>query len=91
MKTSTEIVSAANIIGDERAVEAVAKAGFDAWDFSMFHMIGYNWTTKEATKTNHPLGGKDYLAFARKLKQIGLDNGIVCNQSHAPFPTYCDD
>ena len=30
--------------------------------------------------------GENYLAFARKLKRIGLDNGIVCNQSHAPFP-----
>ena len=26
-----------------------------------------------------------------ELKKIGLDNGIVCNQSHAPFPTYCDE
>ena len=27
--------------------------------------------------------------FMIKLKKIGLDNGIVCNQSHAPFP--CSD
>ena len=27
------------------------------------------------------------MAFARKLRQIGLDNGMTCNQSHAPFPT----
>ena len=40
-------------------------------------------------ENNHPLFGNDYLAFARKLKQIGLDNGILCNQSHAPFPTSC--
>ena len=36
MKISTEIGSAAKIIGDERTVEYTAKAGFDAWDFSMF-------------------------------------------------------
>ena len=29
--------------------------------------------------------GEDYLKFARRLRQVGLDNGIVCNQSHAPF------
>jgi len=29
------------------------------------------------------------LKFARKLKQVGLDNGIICNQSHAPFPSHC--
>jgi len=30
MKISTEINSAAKIIGEERAVEYIAKAGFDA-------------------------------------------------------------
>ena len=30
--------------------------------------------------------GDRYLEFARKLKRIGRDNGIECNQSHAPFP-----
>lgn len=88
MKISTEIGSAAKIIGDERAVEAVAKAGFDAWDFSMSDSFcKYDWKTKSVLESGHPLSGKDYLKYARKLKQIGLDNGIVCNQSHAPFPT----
>ena len=32
------------------------------------------------------LNGPNYLKFAGKLKQIGLDHGIICNQSHAPFP-----
>ena len=91
MKISTEIASIARVIGEEKAVEYCAKAGFDAWDFSMFSMCGYDYDRKCAIKTNHPLSGSDYLKFARKLKQIGLDNGIVCNQSHAPFPTYCDE
>ena len=43
MKISTEIASAARIIGEEKAVEYVAKAGFDAWDFSMFSMCKYDW------------------------------------------------
>ena len=38
MKISTEIASAAKIIGEEKAIEYYAKAGFDAWDFSMFEM-----------------------------------------------------
>lgn len=87
MKISTEIASAAKIIGEEKAVEYFAKAGFDAWDFSMFAMCKYDWGKKALFETNHPLASNEYLAFARKLKQIGLDNGIVCNQSHAPFPS----
>lgn len=80
MKISTEIHSAARIIGEEKAVEYIAKAGFDAWDFTMFKMCG------KPEQNGHPLVGSNYLSFARRLKQIGLDNGIVCNQSHAPFP-----
>ncbi len=85
MKISTEIVSLARKIGEERAVEYVAKAGFDAWDFSMFSMCRYNRNEKVFLENNHPLASSNYLAFARKLKQIGIDNGIHCNQSHAPF------
>ena len=36
MKISTEIGSIATLVGEEKAVELVAKIGFDAWDFSMF-------------------------------------------------------
>lgn len=87
MKISTEIHSAAQIVGEDRAIEYYAKAGFDAWDFSMFSMWKYDWGKKTFSKSDHPLAGNDYLKFARRLKRIGLDNGIVCNQSHAPFPS----
>jgi len=87
MKISTEISSARRLVGEERAVEYVAKAGFDAWDFSMFAMCNKDKVNRVLAPCDHPLAGKDYLAFARRLKRIGLDNGIVCNQSHAPFPS----
>lgn len=80
MKISSEFHSVARTVGEEKAIEYIAKAGFDAWDFSMF---GMNGKRKEQP---HPLEGNDYLTYVRKLKNIGLDNGIVCNQSHAPFP-----
>lgn len=89
MKTSTEIASAARIVGEEKAIELIAKAGFSAWDFSMFRMCDYEWATGNVLPSDHPLAGSDPLAFAKKLKQVGLDNGIVCNQSHAPFPSCC--
>ena len=87
MKISTEIASAARLVGEEKAVELVAKAGFDAWDFSMFAMRRWDWANHCPLMTGHPLQRGNYLAFARHLKQIGLDNGIHCNQSHAPFPS----
>ena len=48
MKISTEINSARRIIGEEKAVELYAKAGFDAWDFSMFNMFTFAWNTRKA-------------------------------------------
>ncbi len=89
MKTSTEISSAARIVGEEKAIELIAKAGFSAWDFSMFKMCNYDWANGKVLPSDHPLAGSGAVAFAKKLKQVGLDNGIVCNQSHAPFPSCC--
>ena len=88
MKISNEIGSTSNLVGMEKAVELCAKAGFDAWDFSMFDMCRFNWKTMQPVESDHPLAGNDYLAYARELKKIGLENGIVCNQSHAPFPVH---
>ena len=83
MRTSTQIETASVLVGEEKAVEYVAKAGFDAWDFSMFAMCDYDWRLGAVRPTTHPLAGENYLAFARKLKQIGLDNGITCKQKPA--------
>ncbi len=87
MKISTEIESTDKIIGAEKAVEYVAKAGFDAWDLSMFYICRYSDEAGMMIDSDHPLGKSDYLKFARQLRRIGEDNGIVCNQSHAPFPS----
>lgn len=89
MKTSSEISSAASKIGEEKAIEYFAKAGFDAWDFSMFEMARYDDQNKCVIETGHPLTTPQYLKFARKLKHIGDECGIECNQSHAPFPVFC--
>ena len=89
MKISTEIGSASKRIGEERAVEYYGKAGFDAFDLSLFGTYSYDWKRGVYGDIGHPFTGHDYLAFARRLKQIGLAYGMVCNQSHAPYPTCC--
>ena len=83
MKISTEIASIAKKVGNERAVELCGKAGFDAWDFSMFDM---HKAVMLPLPGRRQLNSMKYLHLAKRLKQIGLDNGMVCNQSHAPFP-----
>lgn len=83
-RISTEIGSTARHVGEERAVELVARAGFDAWDLTMTGMVDRH--AGPIALTDHPLNRPDYAAFVRRLRRIGEDNGIRCNQTHAPFP-----
>lgn len=86
MKISTEIDSIARIVGREKAVVLCAEAGFDAWDFSLLDIHKTDWQTELPLPDISVRNNRYYLQVARELKRIGLDNGIVCNQSHAPFP-----
>lgn len=91
MKISTQIHALSKLVGAEKAIEMLGKAGFDAWDFSLFPMAEMNWETNCLYDISHPLRDGDYLAYARKLRHIGEEYGMVCNQSHAPFPIYNDE
>ena len=89
MKTSTEIASIARRVGREKAIEYVAKAGFDAYDLSMSSMITYNPENWEMMVNKEDLlAGSHYLRHVRHLKKVADDNGIPCNQSHAPHPVH---
>lgn len=88
MITSTEIAVLTKRVGFEKAIEYVAKAGFDAYDLSMFSMIEREGN--EIFASNTPFGGKDYIKHVKKIKRLAEDNGIFCNQSHAPFYGYMD-
>ena len=87
LKTSTDIASIALIVGELKAVEMVAKAGFDGYDLSLFEMARYDG--KQVVQKGHPLQSRNALQYVREIKQVAQDNGLVCNQSHAPFPVYC--
>ena len=88
-KTSTEIASIAEIVGELKAVELVAKAGFDGYDLSLFEMARYDG--KQVVRKGHPLQSKQALEYVRQIKQVAQDHGIVCNQSHAPYPSYAPE
>lgn len=85
MKISTEISSASTVVGEAKAIEMVAKAGFDAYDLSMFKMGRLSEGTWGYV-ISHPYNSPTSYNYAKELRKIADDNGIVCNQSHAPFP-----
>ncbi len=61
--------------GDEKAIEMIAAAGFDAIDFSFFWM----------PKGESILDGDDYLDRAKQLRDHAEKHGIAFTQAHAPF------
>ena len=75
MLISTEIASAAKLVGEEKAVEWVAKAGFDAVDISLCDM-----RTDE-----NPFNAQNYKEFAESLVAVAKKHGVYFNQAHAPF------
>lgn len=67
----------AKYYGEEDSIRILAKAGFDAIDWSYFTML----------KDEDPWCQEDYLERARKMKAIGDECGVGFSQAHAPFPS----
>lgn len=66
--------------GVDKAIEMLAKAGFDAYDFSLCEMQDDHWLMRE-----------DWREKAANLRAVADKCSIVCNQSHAPFPSSVGD
>jgi len=88
MKISMNLSFVQNIFGIERSIELCARAGFDAFDLSLQKIVSYNFREKTVSIQDHPLLGEDRLAVAAKIRALADSCGIVCNQTHAPFPIH---
>ncbi len=69
-------------IGEKEAIKLFKDAGFEAFDMSLFRMI---------KKDNDYYTDEDYINRATELRKYIDEIGIVCNQSHAPFPSSFGD
>lgn len=70
-------------VGAKRGIELAAKAGFDAVDFSLQHVMSSDGSVFNSEK---------YKDEAEKYREIAEQNGIVFNQTHTVYPTsYSDD
>lgn len=77
MKLVTQTQIMAENYGDEEGIRILAKAGFDAVDWSFFAM-----------ETGQGIWCSDaYKEHALRLKEIGSECGIGFAQAHAPFPS----
>ena len=74
LSTNTSYLS--RKFGHEKAIEMLAKAGFDAYDMSFFDNVN--------PETNG-FFSDNYREYAKSLREFADKVGIVCNQAHAPF------
>ncbi len=74
LSTQTDIVF--HTLGEKDGIDVLARAGYDAIDFSMFPM------SHDAC----PLNTCDIELYAKNLRKMAEDAGLVFNQAHAPFP-----
>lgn len=80
MKIASQTEYVSDRLNDYDAVRMVAEAGFDAIDFSMFHMA----------KDDCPLNSGSYKTIVKEIKNIADGYGKPFSQAHAPFPTLKD-
>ncbi|WP_322170417.1 sugar phosphate isomerase/epimerase family protein [Acutalibacter caecimuris] len=71
----------AHLYDQTTAVRMLAQAGFEAFDLSLFTM----------TDPKDPFNQPDYREQALALRAVADAAGIICNQSHAPFPSSVGD
>lgn len=67
----------------EASLRALAEAGFDACDFSMWDDLWHegHWDASDAEFDAHYI----------QLKKVADACGLIIDQTHAPFPTTCGD
>lgn len=80
LSTQTDFLGRA--YGDAEAIRMLAKAGFDAYDFSFFPMF---------ENPEYPMNGPGFRDYARSLRAVADEAGIPCNQAHAPFASSTGD
>ncbi len=78
MLLSTLTDWAGSKLSAKEAVKIIADSGFDAYDISLF---------KLTRDEDYIFNADDYAEKAKELREFADSIGIVCNQSHAPFPS----
>ncbi len=68
--------------GVDKAIKVLAEAGFDAYDITLCHAD---------KKAEHWLRQENWRDEANRLRKVADEAGILCNQSHAPFPSSVGD
>ena len=75
MKLSMNVEYFVTKLGDRKAAQLIADAGFDSVDYSLMQMVDADCV----------FNGRDYIAQAEKAGSIFREYGVPVRQAHAPF------
>ena len=75
MLLSTNTNGLLNHFSEEKSIELIKNAGFDAYDFTFFG----------SKMQNSRVFDDDYLEYVQGLRKLSDSISIICNQAHAPF------
>lgn len=75
MKLSMNVEYFVTKLGDRKAAQLIAEAGFDSVDYSLMQMVDADCV----------FNGRDYIAQAEKAGSIFRECGVPVRQAHAPF------
>ncbi len=78
MLLSTQNDVLGRTFGEAESIRMLKKAGFDAFDYSMFRMV---------REEDYALNLPDWREYVHTLRNVADEVGIRCNQAHAPFPS----
>ncbi len=86
-RISTQTESLTVAYGEEKALEFIARAGFDCVDFSLFNRLSYGDIVKRSLTGPLFEPKEKLLTHYRELKRRADGLGIGFGQLHSPFPT----
>lgn len=76
MRLSVETYTLDLKYGYEKTIKMLKEAGFDSVDYSFYNL---------GTMKEEEILGENYIAYAHSVRKCLNDNGMTCNQAHAPF------
>ncbi|MBQ8510395.1 MAG: sugar phosphate isomerase/epimerase [Clostridia bacterium] len=79
MNICTQTDTFEKVFGAEKAIELLAKAGFESIDWSMFYPVD---------KGILAASDEEIKAYFGRLRKVAEDCGIYIYQTHTPFPCY---
>jgi len=91
MKLSVQNGGLVELFGHDRTFSIIRKAGFDAMDYNLDHVLKPADIKSGMRSSVVDAGEEAILEYVRPVKEASERYGVEIGQIHTPFPTYVPD